>query len=185
LSAEWAKDVRIQAGAPLFPRVQAIVCGLLDRRFSLGAAGRPISRRYLIEIFPSASIGILGAHGFYYPSKSADVRSYKRLRHFATLELATCIALRPLIGFQQCLGPQTGELARKIGSRAAETVQAGARRSKEYVDIIDAGIAFLTACCLSVNAARWIGDGSDGAILTPGLISDPEHQKRLGAQRMG
>lgn len=64
------------------------------------------------------------------------------------------------------MGNVVDEIARAAANSLKWTL-AGACRGKAYDDVIDAGLAFLTASCSSVGSARWIGDGADGAILVP------------------
>jgi hypothetical protein len=100
VATEWAKDVRIQAGAPLIPRVSSIVDELKTCGFALGAGGRTLTGRDLVEVFPSASIGALGAGGAYGTYNAVSVRLYKTLRQFSGREEALKLAAASLLGFQ-------------------------------------------------------------------------------------
>lgn len=176
--SEWARDVRIQPGAPLFPRVRSIVTALGREGFAFPTSGATESQRTLIEIFPSASIGILGALGGYRELTCAQVRRYKQLRlEISSSRVAHEIALAPLVGFRQYLGEQVSEIADRIAREACRALKWGNGRSKAgkgFDDPIDAGIAFLTAACFCVGTYRRFGDGSDGAIVVPFRLTSQE-----------
>jgi hypothetical protein len=170
LNPIWAKDVNVQPGSPLFPRISGVVEGLKTIGYRLGASGRQKSTRSLVEIFPSASIGVLGASESYLNSDSTKVRRYKTVRHFYSIDDAYEIAREPIVGFKGLLGSQISQIADQVAITAAANLKwkdEHAARSKYFDDVVDAGIAFATGACLAIGKSFWIGDGSDGAILLP------------------
>jgi hypothetical protein len=167
---EWARDVRVQPGAPLFPRIRSIVGNLVTAGFAVHAPNRPAAPRCVIEVFPSASIAMNGAAGGHATSMSAAVRRYKSSLRVGTPEEAKALAKEPLLGFRRLLGNAAVEVADAVEAVACSALSwtaAGARLGKGFDDPVDGSIAFLTAMAFAVGTAQTFGDGSDGAIVTP------------------
>ena len=170
--------MKIQAGAPLFPRVSCIVKGLESQGACLYAPGRRTDSNIdLIEIFPSEAISLLGLAGYYGDKCDADVRRYKKGPVFPTEQDAKRVALAPLTGFVGILGDNLAPIvddiadkacraARREGGKKASYYQSG----KAFDDRVDAGIAFLTAVCFALGRFHCWGDGRDGLIVGPGTL---------------
>lgn len=170
MSPDWARDVRVQPGAPLFPRVHSIVCALKARGFLVGARGRPIANATIVEVFPSASIAMNGAAGGYGGAKSSEVRRYKSAGRVGDLREAKGLSRAPLLGFHYLLGITATDVADAVEHVSCSSLSwkgGAARLRKGFDDPVDGGIALLTAVCAALEIGMWFGDGVDGAILTP------------------
>ncbi len=124
----------------------------------------------MIEIFPSEAIWSLGVLGAYAGFDSATVRAYKaRQPRFLDLTEADAVARRPLAGFLPLL-TEAGLPERAVAGwvdhiateaiRLAATKDGSIRKSKCFDDIIDSGIAFLTAASCAVGQFHQWGDGT-------------------------
>lgn len=173
----WNADLKIQSGSPIAPRITSIVQQMQNLGFSvLRKAADADSPRVLIEIFPSAAIWALGVLGCYGSATSEAVREYKK----GTGDRSTEPAGRPLAGFLEllatCLLPP-GTLLRWVEQLAAAAAQDSGcvpartgSRDKSFDDLIESGLAFLTAVAFSQDCFHVWGEGHDGAIVGPGEI---------------
>jgi hypothetical protein len=183
----WQSGLRIQAGAPLFPRVARLVSRLHEELGFVSWDGHdhtaPRPARTVIEIFPSEALWALGVNGFYEREEPSSVRMYKKLkmelrrRKKQGLKLyreeAVHFARKPLHGFVPLL---EGELniepaVKRISDMACEhidTVEV-CRMDKRYDDLIDSAIAWLTALTFVHGTWHVFADvDGDGAIVGPG-----------------
>lgn len=179
----WRRDLRIQAGSPIPPRIDRVV-ELLRRSSSADLrpyrAGSAPTPRGVVEVFPSEAIWALGLLGCYGDQSSSTVRSYKRrLPRRIGVEAARSIARRPLEGFLPLLaegGIDHEIVSRWIDQIVAESLERSrtgdgdVRQSKAFDDPIDSGIAFLTSVACAVGLFHEWGDGRDGTIVGPGKL---------------
>lgn len=152
-------------------RWETIVSAVLS-----GAAASP---RGVVEIFPSEAIWALGHLGAYGELDSAAVRAYKAKQPKSlALEEARAVACRPLEGFRLPLcagGLPTETFEDWVDRIAAEAVELGrtgsvVTKSKSFDDLIDSGIAFLTAVACALGQFHEWGNGTDGTFVGPGLL---------------
>ena len=175
----WSADLRIQAGSPIPPRIDAVV----QRLSGLGYVPfrDTVAPTQLVEVFPSEAICRLGLAGHYGSLSSADVRAYKKAKpRRLRVDEAREVAARPLLGFMPVLrsgGVEEVDLRSWIDSivdfacTMAGRSDGMVRKSKGFDDPVDSGIAFLTAVCFGVGRFTAWGDGSDGVIVGPGKRS--------------
>lgn len=183
----WNRDLRIQAGSPIPPRIAKVVEGLRTARPDLlPTYTHPRSEpRGVVEVFPSEAIWALGLQGAYGALDSASVRSYKSKEpQVLDLHDAAVAARQPLVGFlrllesagvpDSVLGRWTDAIVEEAARIARDASAGRVLKRKCFDDPIDSGIAFLTAVAAAVGEYHTWGDGSDGLILGPGrLESDP------------
>jgi len=173
----WARDVHIQPGAPVPVRITHLVERLTAPGFRLDIGECSAARR-ICEIFRSEAIGSLGGLGHYGGYGDGAVRAYKaKDRARMTRNEVVALATRPLQGFAS-LVPADDALA-LIATEVADGccigdsgTDATCRRGKMLDDVVDAGIAFLTAACVSLGNFHTWGDGGDGLIFGPGRFPD-------------
>lgn len=181
----WGRDLQIQAGSPIPPRVQQIVKRL--GATSPGAlapyrAGSTSSPRGLVEVFPSEAIWALGLSGAFGDLDSQAVRAYKARRPRRLVRVdAREIAKRPLMGFVPVLqrgGVPSTTISAWIERIAATSIELSTATSeqvlktKAFDDPIDSGIAFLTAVACAVGQFHEWGDETDGTIVGPCRLAD-------------
>ena len=186
----WRAGIKIQAGSPPWPRIQAIVRGLGDIGMPLWLGGEPTGRD-VIEIFPSEAIWSLGIAGHFGAHRDECVRAYKRKGDQERLGVR-CDACngRPmtfddesnlaLSGFAGVLdGAPWFDGACKIVTdvacaRTAGSERRGPHKGKGFDDTIDSGIAFLTGACFALGRYHvWAPSGADcdqGVIVGPGVL---------------
>jgi hypothetical protein len=177
----WHRDVRIQSGSPLPPRVTSILNQLSSSAgFRCWGHDRRRHTFQVIEVFPSEAIWALGVLNGYPSMTSQDVRRYK-LKKPSSLELSAARrqALAPLLGFAEYFGNDSPLPFRRWCDDIASFACAVAtdarridvvRKGKGFDDPIDSGIAFLTAVTFASEAAHAWGDGTDGTIVGPGIL---------------
>ncbi|NJL29828.1 MAG: hypothetical protein HC897_19025 [Thermoanaerobaculia bacterium] len=184
VGAGWHRDLKIQPGSPIPPRVDRIVDGLEQLGFELYHGGRASDERQLIEVFPSEAIWALGLSGCYGTATSESVRLYKS-RGWKELpaDLAQAHAARPLLGFSALFAdqlpenPATAAVPRWVERIAAhatfcalDTQRNVVRQNRRFDNLVDTGIAFLTAVAFAQGCAHTWGEGEDGAIVGPGAL---------------
>jgi hypothetical protein len=188
IGGPWGRAAQIQPGAPLCPRVHRLVERLIrDLGFSLWDARTPPGAsptRTLIEIFPAEAIWSLGVSGLLGRNAPDSIRLYKSLggRH-VTLNDALDWACRPLRGFVSLLSPglDVATAVEKLAVWACadalpdETIVL----TKRYDDLVDSGIAWLTALAFAhENYHVLAAPDGDGHIVGPAhLPSIPEPLK--------
>lgn len=180
------RGVRIQPGAPLFPRIEQLVAALAKRGFRVySGPTKKLPKRALVECFPNDALwsaGVLGRRfeGFTFD----DVRSYKELHAVArvwptnALRALTDFYLRP-VGEVARLPPGTIDelLARMWAFFATDAHltrgvgENGVVVSKAFDDAIDSALTLLCATALADGCAHVHigGDSADGHVVGPGL----------------
>lgn len=177
----WNRDLKIQSGSPIAPRITSIIAQMQSLGFRvLRKAVDADSSRVLIEIFPSAAIWALGVLGCYRSATSEAVREYKKGSGGRSVEPAG----RPLAGFLELLATcplPPGTLPRWVEQLAAAAAQDSGcvpartgSRDKSFDDLIESGLAFLTAVAFSQDCFHVWGGGHDGAIVGPGRFAPRE-----------
>jgi hypothetical protein len=192
----WKSVWNVQAGAPICPRVAALVAGLQSLGFDLyDSPDRPPGKRVLFECFPGEALWSLGARGHFGDGFAGEAKEYKA-EQFADPRLwgqPAAEGWRPwpevmnwvnrgLYGFgvKEILGaPQQGfhrwmtDLAGYVLADKNITDAAGrqARRGKPLDDLVESMNCFLTAVAFARGRAHvWLGDDPrDGHIIGPGL----------------
>ncbi len=190
IAGAWNKDLRIQAGSPIPPRISSIL-DLLGRStmsdLTPYRAKSASSPRGIVEVFPSEAIWALGQLKAYNEDDSSAVRGYKAKKpRRVSIQDAQASARRPLQGFLAPLrsGGFPDEIAITwIDQIVNESVQllsttasGDVLKSKAFDDLIDSGIAFLTAVTCALGQFHEWGDGTDGTIVGPGRLNLPEAQ---------
>lgn len=187
--AGWNRDLNIQAGSPLPPRVERIVWGLDALDFELYRGGDAEGRQ-LIEVFPSEAIWALGVSGYYGSASSEEVRRYKaRTWKELPSETAQAHARRPLLGFSALFSdqlterPATAAVPRWIEQIAAHATFCAldarrdvVRQNRRFDNLVDTGIAFLTAVAFAEGCSHVWGGGEDGTVVGPGMKMNRQHR---------
>ena len=106
----WNSDMIIQSGSPLAPRMISVLEKLTKKCGSMcWGLDRSSHDRQVIEIFPSEAIWSLGLQGGFPDLEPCEVRSYKKKKPSSLVrEAALLSAMKPLLGFDECLGSQCG-----------------------------------------------------------------------------
>jgi hypothetical protein len=190
----WKHVWNIQAGAPIPPRVAALVAGLKQLGFELYSTPEaPHGRRVLIECFPGEALWALGVLGHFDVYRPGEAKEYK-VERLADPRLWGEPAPRPwpdvlgwvyrgLYGFgaQGLLGvsPEVfrgwmADLTRYVLADAAGNLS---RRGKPLDDLVESMNCFLTAVSFTHGRAHvWLGDDpNDGHIIGPG-VSNPDEE---------
>lgn len=172
----WNPGLKIQSGSPIPARIHALVEALRERGCPAYRGGKPPARTVL-EVFPSEAIWALGVAGHYGRHGSDHVRAYKakQPRTLAPAE-ARKVAAAPLAGFVPVLvagglaKPGVDAWTRKLVAhvcKEATRADGEVGKGKRFDDVIDSGLAFLTAVAFATGQAHVWGDGHDGAIVGP------------------
>ncbi len=178
----WNGDLKIQAGSPIPPRITSVLARLQESGYEIVRNDKHQPMRGVIEIFPSEALWALGTLGHYPGLTSKKVRAYKSKKdRVMSTEEALGIAARPLLGFSRMLvgcgridsSIVTSWISQLAGhavtcSRHKET--ALVHKGKGFDDPIDSGIAALTCVAYALGHHHLFGDGTDGAIIGPGLL---------------
>lgn len=193
---KWQHICKIQPGAPLCPRVEAFVNGLLTLGFQFysGSAAEP-AHRVLLECFPSEALWALGIKGRFGTVSPGEAKEYKRekIRDPQIWNSPKTMELRPwptvlswiyrgLYGFghRDVLGVAEvvftdwmADLTRHLfrDKLVMDADRRCASRGKQLDDVVESVNCFLTAVSFVRNCAHvWIGeDPADGHIIGPGL----------------
>jgi hypothetical protein len=176
----WQRALQTQPGAPLCPRVDRLVSRITrDLGFSCWDGSTPLNalpERTVIEIFPAEAIWALGVGGFFGRDAPDSIRLYKCLEgSHVTLEDASEWAARPLRGFIPLLGGvlDVAPVINTLVNWACEdaTPERTLVLTKRYDDLVDSGIAWLTALAFvhGVSHAFAAAD-SDGHIVGPAKL---------------
>lgn len=180
------RGVNIQPGAPLFPRIEALVGALAKRGFRVyrGPTKR-LPKRVLVECFPNDALwsaGVLGRgfDGFTFK----DVRSYKELHTIArtwpvsALRALTEFYVRPVGEVARLPAQAIDELLDRMWRFFAKDAhltrgagEHGVVVGKAFDDAIDSALTLLCATSLADGFAHvHIGnDPADGHVVGPGL----------------
>lgn len=196
----WRHVWNVQPGAPLCPRVVALVKGLHGLGFQLYSdPATDIGDRLLIECFPGEALWSLGTRGTFAPYLAGEAKEYKqeRLSDPRLWDLPAREAWRPwptvlcwvyqgLYGFtdRDVLGVAeegfAGWMADLMKALLADDLvmdksRRNARRGKQLDDVVESVNCFLTAVSFVRNRAHvWIGDDpADGHIIGPGRAPTP------------
>ena len=104
-NAPWNRDVKIQSGSPIAPRIARICTHLsVNMGFAMFRPGSKDVARQILEIFPSEAIWALGCLGAHARETSKEVRAYKAKKPTSLVQAdARTYALRPLRGFVHLL----------------------------------------------------------------------------------
>jgi Protein of unknown function (DUF429) len=179
----WHPGLQIQSGSPVAPRIASILEKLkTECGFVCWGMDRSSHERQVIEIFPSEAIWSLGLQGGFPETRPSDVRSYKKKepRSFGREE-AMDTAIRPLLGFVECIEQQVRLPVRRWSEQIAEYACRIAtdehnvehvRKGKGFDDPIESGIAFLTAVSFVGGSFHTWGNGTDGTIVGPGSLRE-------------
>jgi hypothetical protein len=180
LAGPWQRAVQIQPGAPLCPRVGRLVERITgDLGFTCWDGQTPLNalpERTLIEIFPAEAIWALGVGGFFNRDAPDSIRLYKCLEgSHVTREDASAWASRPLNGFVPLLkgildvAPAIETLVEWACEDA--TPDGTLVLTKRYDDLVDSGIAWLTALSfLHGDSHVFVAPDSDGHIVGPSKL---------------
>jgi len=180
----WNRDLKVQAGSPLPPRVAEVVAKLGELGFTLFRGAETGGDRQLIEVFPSEAIWALGIAGRY--GNNATSKAVRRYKAKSWKELSpdsgTELARRPLLGFSALLRDRLAGDARSeavptwIDRIAAHATFCALHPRKQTVgqrkrfdDVVDSGIALLTAVTFAAGCFHSWGEGEDGTIVGPGV----------------
>ncbi len=192
----WRHIWNVQPGAPLCPRVMALVQGLRDRLgFQLYTdPATEVGDRLLFECFPGEALWSLGTRGTFAPYRAGEAKEYK-LERFGDprlWDLPAREAWRPwptvlgwvyqgLYGFadRDVLGVAEdvftnwmADLTRSLltDRHVMDASRRQARRGKQLDDMVESVNCFLTAVSFVRDRAHvWIGDDpADGHIVGPG-----------------
>ena len=178
----WNRDLRIQSGSPIPPRITSVLEQLQERRYEVVRSTKQQPEFGIIEIFPSEAIWALGTLGHYLKLTSQQVRAYKSKKdRIMSPDRALEIASRPLLGFSRLLEPSDSieaatvtnwidALARNAVTCARSKDHASVHKGKGFDDPIDSGIAALTCVAYGLGHHHLFGDGTDGAIVGPGRL---------------
>ncbi len=197
----WRHVWNVQPGAPLCPRVRALVKGLRDRLgFQLYTdPATEVGNRLLFECFPGEALWSLGTRGTFDPYRAGEAKEYKqeRLSDPRLWDLPAREAWRPwptvlcwvyqgLYGFtdRDVLGVTeegfAGWMADLMKALLVDDLvmdksRRNARRGKQLDDVVESVNCFLTAVSFVRNRAHvWIGDDpADGHIIGPGRAPTP------------
>jgi len=178
LSPRGWKGINIQPGAPLPPRIRAIVETLEQSGFCLYVEpAKPLRERVLIECFPNEviwSAGVLGrCSSFTYPSMTA----YKRMGKSKTVLPLTILESIVAHTIKPCLdvaGLSGGEwfdaFWQWLREDAAFVRGSEGITGKGFDDAIDSMLSLVAAAAFaSGNAHVHQGNPDDGHIIGPGL----------------
>jgi len=180
----WNHDLRIQSGSPIAPRIASALKQLQDSGYEIIRHSDQKPNRGIIEIFPSQAIWALGTLGLYKDSTSKYVRAYKsKVDKIMTAEMAFDIARRPLGGFTDVLCGEGGIDAKAVNhwvsTLADNAVNCSpgknpgeVNKGKGFDDPIDSGIAALTSVAYAIDRFHMFGDGTDGCIVSPGILPE-------------
>ena len=194
-SGGWKHIWNIQPGAPLCPRVAALVAGLQRLNFELYTTPTtPVGQRVLFECFPGEALWTLGARGRFDDCQPGEAKEYKTERWadprlwgrpaegaWRTWPEVLGWVCRGVYGFgtPEVLGTQPGfhrwmtDLAGHVLADGLIMDKAGrqARRGKPLDDLVESMNCFLTAVAFARGRAHvWLGDDpGDGHIIGPGL----------------
>ena len=176
----WNRDLRIQSGSPIPPRITSVLEQLHQRRYEVVRSTKQQPQFGIVEIFPSEAIWALGTLGHYPELTSKDVRAYKsKTDRIMSPDLAHEIGSRPLLGFSRMLERSNSvdaavvahwidALTRNAVACAQSEDHALVHKGKGFDDPIDSGIAALTCVAYALGHHHLFGDGTDGAIVGPG-----------------
>jgi len=177
----WSKDLKIQSGSPIAPRIASVLRLLQAHGYEIVRSSTQNPDKGIIEIFPSQAIWALGILG-HYAATSKDVRAYKsKTDKVMKSDDAFQIAQRPLLGFCELLSQQ-GVLEPDLVREWMTTIAQNAvdcspgrelglvHKGKGFDDPIDSGIAALTCVAYSLGLFHIFGDGTDGTIIGPGKL---------------
>jgi hypothetical protein len=193
----WRHVWNVQPGAPLCPRVAALVKSLRDHLgFQLYTnPSTEVGNRLLFECFPGEALWSLGTRGTFDPYRAGEAKEYKqeRFRDPRLWDLPAREAWRPwptvlswvyqgLYGFADrgVLGVAEGvftgwmaDLTRNLltDDLVMDSSRRRASRGKQLDDVVESVNCFFTAVSFVRNRAHaWIGDdAADGHIIGPGL----------------
>lgn len=178
----WNRDLRIQSGSPIPPRITSVVGLLQESGYEVVRSKTQQPKLGIIEIFPSEAIWALGLLGHYPELTSQEVRAYKSKQdRVMSVQQALAVATRPLNGFSRMFERGGGieatvvaawidELARNAVSYARSKDPGFVLKGKGFDDPIDTGIAALTCVAYALGDHHLFGDGTDGAIVGPGKL---------------
>jgi len=182
--AAWRQVCHIQPGAPLCPRVTALVGGLTSkcgfRLYDPDAPGMP--DRLLIECFPSEAIWALGClqhYGDITPDQACQYKSKNLKTRSQPWYVLAAAVHHNLAGFSPAIGLPAASVHRWILNAAAtlltdprllDEAKVDLLAGKLFDDVVDALNCLFTAVALSQNAAHiWRGtNADDGHIIGPG-----------------
>jgi predicted RNase H-like nuclease len=178
----WNRDLRIQSGSPIPPRITSVLEQLQERKYEVVRSTKQQPEFGIIEIFPSEAIWALGTLGHYPELNSQEVRAYKSKKdRIMSPDQALKIASRPLLGFARMLKRSDSVDSAVVASwidalthnavACAQTEDHGSvHKGKGFDDPIDSGIAALTCVAYTLGHHHLFGDGTDGAIIGPGRL---------------
>jgi hypothetical protein len=205
----WRHVWNVQPGAPLCPRVAALVKGLHDQLgFQLySEPAADLGSRVLFECFPGEALWFLGSRGKFAPYRAGEAKEYKGDR-FRDPRLWNLPAERPwptvlrwvyqgLYGFadrdvlgvaEQGFAGWMADLTRHLLADALVMEDCRrACRGKPLDDLVESVNCFLTAVSFVRNKAHvWIGkDPADGHIIGPGVEEESAGTRQAGKPPAG
>jgi len=178
----WNRDLRIQSGSPIAPRITSVLKLLQQRGYQIIRNAIQKPTRGIIEIFPSQAIWALGILGHYHGASSQMIRAYKsKTDKIISTGVAFEIARHPLEGFSEVLCGNggidasivygwTNALAENAVACSPGRKSGEVHKGKGFDDPIDSGIAALTSVAYAIDRYHIFGDGTDGTIVGPGKL---------------
>jgi hypothetical protein len=172
---------RIQPGAPLAPRVIALLSGLESRGFVLWSGAALDAKKLVIECFPAEGIWAMKRLGYFEEGISADrAKLYKRQKgkRLSGEDMEQLVA-DVLVPFDLCLS----DFGYQIVDRVIEWIRSdstgfkdgGFRGGKLLDDVVDTTICLATSLSYAHHQAHvWYDprNPDDGHIIGPGYRPD-------------
>lgn len=182
--AAWNRDLRIQSGYPVSPRIEALIQRLDQEGFKVWGQCRKANDTSVIECFPSEAQWALGINGRYGHANSVESRRYKRKEKAIPVADARAQVHEALSGFVCLLSEHfpaldcTGwvqQIATHAVSNSLDAKATKVRKGKGFDDPIDSGMAFFTSIAFAFHRFHAWGDGNDGTIVGPDAIPQGEY----------